>query len=37
MRSFKQMKEDGIDVVGLAAGKPDFDTPEFIKEAALKP
>ena len=23
----------GEDVVGLAAGEPDFDTPEFIKQA----
>ena len=26
----------GKDVVGLAAGEPDFDTPEFIKDAALQ-
>ncbi len=30
----KRMKEEGIDVVGLGAGEPDFDTPIFIKEAA---
>jgi aspartate aminotransferase len=28
------MKKAGIDVVGFGAGEPDFDTPEFIKEAA---
>jgi len=33
---FKQMKADGIDVVGFGAGEPDFDTPENIKEAAHK-
>ena len=31
---FKQMKADGIDVVGFGAGEPDFDTPGNIKEAA---
>src|SRR5579859_4842427 len=28
------MKKAGIDVVGFGAGEPDFDTPQFIKEAA---
>jgi aspartate aminotransferase len=28
------MKKAGIDVVGFGAGEPDFDTPDFIKEAA---
>lgn len=32
----KQMKADGIDVVGFGAGEPDFDTPEHIKQAAIK-
>lgn len=32
----KQMKADGIDVVGFGAGEPDFDTPDHIKEAAKK-
>ena len=32
----KQMKADGIDVVGFGAGEPDFDTPDNIKEAAYK-
>ncbi len=32
---FKQMKADGIPVVGFGAGEPDFDTPDFIKEAAI--
>lgn len=31
-----QMKADGIDVIGLGAGEPDFDTPEFIRDAAKK-
>ena len=33
---FKQMKADGLDVVGFGAGEPDFDTPDNIKEAAYK-
>jgi len=32
----KQMKAEGIDVVGFGAGEPDFDTPDHIKEAAKK-
>jgi aspartate aminotransferase len=32
----KAMKAQGIDVVGLSAGEPDFDTPENIKQAAIK-
>ena len=31
----KQMKADGIDVVGFGAGEPDFNTPEHIKQAAI--
>lgn len=30
----KQMKAEGIDVVGFGAGEPDFDTPVPIKDAA---
>lgn len=29
-------KSEGRDIIGLAAGEPDFDTPEHIKEAAKK-
>lgn len=32
----KAMKAEGIDVVGFGAGEPDFDTPDNIKEAAVK-
>ncbi|MCC7351292.1 MAG: pyridoxal phosphate-dependent aminotransferase [Phycisphaerales bacterium] len=28
------LKKAGVDVVGFGAGEPDFDTPDFIKEAA---
>jgi len=31
-----ELKAQGIDVVGFGAGEPDFDTPEYIKEAAIK-
>lgn len=31
-----EMKRAGIDVIGLGAGEPDFDTPDFVKEAAIK-
>ena len=33
---FKSMKAEGIDVVGFGAGEPDFDTPQYIKDAAIK-
>lgn len=32
----KQMMADGVDVVSFGAGEPDFDTPEPIKEAAIR-
>ena len=32
----KQMKAEGIDVVGFGAGEPDFDTPQHIKDACAK-
>lgn len=31
----KKMKADGLDVVGFGGGEPDFDTPDFIKQAAI--
>ncbi|MGQ9487659.1 MAG: pyridoxal phosphate-dependent aminotransferase [Armatimonadota bacterium] len=31
----RKMREEGIDVLSFGAGEPDFDTPEFIKEAAI--
>ena len=30
------LKAEGRDIIGLAAGEPDFDTPDNIKEAAIK-
>lgn len=32
---FKQMKADGVDVIGFGAGEPDFATPDHIKEAGI--
>ena len=31
-----ELKAQGIDIVGFGAGEPDFDTPDYIKEAAIK-
>ena len=31
-----QLKAEGRDVIGLAAGEPDFDTPQNIKDAAIR-
>ncbi|MBF0330637.1 MAG: pyridoxal phosphate-dependent aminotransferase [Candidatus Omnitrophica bacterium] len=31
-----ELKAQGVDVVSFAAGEPDFDTPDYIKEAAVK-
>jgi len=33
---FKAMKAEGQDVVGFGAGEPDFDTPDYIKKAAIE-
>ncbi|MDZ7895847.1 MAG: pyridoxal phosphate-dependent aminotransferase [Sphingobium sp.] len=30
------LKREGVDVIGLSAGEPDFPTPDFIKEAGIK-
>ncbi len=32
----RTLKAAGRDVIGLGAGEPDFDTPENVKEAAIK-
>jgi aspartate aminotransferase len=31
-----QLRAQGRDIIGLVAGEPDFDTPDHIKEAAIK-
>ena len=35
-RMSRELQAKGIDVIALSLGEPDFDTPEFIKEAAKK-
>ena len=30
------LKSQGVDVIGLSAGEPDFDTPDFVKDAAIE-
>lgn len=32
----KALKAQGIDVVGFGAGEPDFDSPDYVKEAAVE-
>jgi aspartate aminotransferase len=32
----RELKQAGRDVIGLGAGEPDFDTPDNIKEAAIR-
>jgi len=32
----RELKAAGRDVISLGAGEPDFDTPDFVKEAAIK-
>jgi aspartate aminotransferase len=32
----RELKEKGIDIIGLSLGEPDFNTPDFIKNAAIK-
>lgn len=32
----RELKEQGIDIISLSLGEPDFNTPDFIKEAAIQ-
>ena len=32
----KKLKSEGKDIISFAAGEPDFDTPDFIKDAAIQ-
>jgi aspartate aminotransferase len=32
----RELKAKGRDIISLSAGEPDFDTPDNIKEAAIK-
>ena len=31
-----ELKAQGVDVINLSVGEPDFNTPEHIREAAIK-
>jgi len=32
----QELKAQGVDVVGFGAGEPDFDTPDYVKDAAIE-
>lgn len=32
----RELKNNGVDIIGLSLGEPDFNTPEFIKDAAIQ-
>ena len=36
LQKTNELKAAGVDVIGLTAGEPDFNTPDFIKEAAKR-
>ncbi|MGX6960620.1 MAG: pyridoxal phosphate-dependent aminotransferase [Rickettsia endosymbiont of Pentastiridius leporinus] len=36
VRKTLELKKAGVDIIALGAGEPDFDTPDNIKEAAIK-
>ena len=31
----RELKAEGKDIIGLSLGEPDFDTPDFVKDAAI--
>ncbi len=35
-RISRELKEQGVDIISLSLGEPDFDTPDFIKKAAIE-
>ena len=32
----RELRNEGKDIIGLSLGEPDFNTPNFIKEAAIQ-
>ena len=32
----RELKNSGIDIIGLSLGEPDFDIPTYIKDGAIK-
>ena len=35
-RKSRELKAQGIDIISLSLGEPDFATPEVVKQAAIK-
>ena len=35
-RKSRELRKKGVDIINLSLGEPDFDTPDFIKEAAIE-
>ena len=35
-RKSRELRKQGVDVINLSLGEPDFDTPDFIKAAAIQ-
>ena len=35
-RRSRELRAKGLDVINLSIGEPDFDTPDFIKDAAIE-
>ena len=33
-RRSREMREQGLDVISLSLGEPDFETPDFVRQAA---
>lgn len=36
LQKTNELRASGVDVIGMSAGEPDFNTPDFIKDAAKK-
>ncbi len=32
----RELRAEGKDIIGLSLGEPDFNTPDFIKDAAIQ-
>ena len=32
----RELRAEGKDIIGLSLGEPDFNTPDFIKDAAIE-
>jgi aspartate aminotransferase len=32
----RELRSEGLDVIGLSLGEPDFNTPDFVKDAAIE-